>query len=208
MAASLSSEASARPSTRASVVDAGAGERAATNLANNIRALRELRKLTQQQLAQLSSVPRPTVANLETGGSNPTLGVLVKIATALGVSIEELILAPRSSAKHYPAGSLPGRMRGKVKIQKLLPDPIIGLEIERFELPVGAKTTGAPHTPGSREYFTCEQGEIELAAAGDVFRLGPGDVVAFRGDQHHSYVNCGRRLAVAYSVVALAPAPV
>lgn len=190
------------------MVDAAAGERAATNLANNIRALRELRKLTQQQLAQLSSVPRPTVANLETGSANPTLGVLVKIATALGVSIEELILAPRSSAKLYRAGSLPGRVRGKVKVQRLLPDPIVGLEIERFELPVGAKMTGVPHTPGTREYLTCEQGEIELAASGDVFRLGPGDVVAFRGDQNHSYVNRGRRVAVAYSVVALAPAQV
>lgn len=189
-------------------VDQAAAERAATNLANNIRALRELRKLTQQQLAQLSGVPRPTVANLETGGANPTLGVLVKIASALGVSIEELILAPRSSAKLYPAGTLPSRTRGKVKVQKLLPDPIVGLEIERFELPAGARMTGIPHTPGTREYLTCEAGEIELAASGDVFRLNPGDVVAFRGDQNHSYTNRGRKTAVAYSVVALAPAPV
>lgn len=189
-------------------VDQAAAERAATNLANNIRALRELRKHTQQQLAQLSGVPRPTVANLETGSANPTLGVLVKIASALGVSIEELILAPRSSAKLYAAGTLPSRTRGKVRVQKLLPDPIVGLEIERFELPIGAKMTGIPHTPGTREYLTCEAGEIELAASGDVFRLSPGDVVAFRGDQNHSYANRGRKTAVAYSVVALAPAPV
>jgi len=36
--------------------------------------------------------------------------------------------------------------------------------------------------------------------------LEPGDVVVFRGDQRHSYRNPGRSKAVAYSVVALAPA--
>jgi XRE family transcriptional regulator, regulator of sulfur utilization len=41
-------------------------------------------------------------------------------------------------------------------------------------------------------------------AAGETFRLGPGDVVVFRGDQKHSYANLGRQRAVAYSVVVLA----
>ena len=34
----------------------------------------------------------------------------------------------------------------------------------------------------------------------------PGDVVVFRGDQRHTYRNPGRIPAIAYSVVALAPA--
>ena len=63
-----------------------------------------------------------------------------------------------------------------------------------------------PHTPGTREYLTCERGEIELTVAGRSFRLGEGDVVVFRGDQRHSYRNPGRVETVAYSVIALAPA--
>jgi quercetin dioxygenase-like cupin family protein len=65
---------------------------------------------------------------------------------------------------------------------------------------------GVPHTPGTREYLTCERGQVELVASGESFRLGPGDVVIFRGDQRHSYHNPGRTTAVAYSVVALRPA--
>jgi len=36
------------------------------------------------------------------------------------------------------------------------------------------------------------------------WRLLPGDVLVFRGDQRHSYANPGARRAVGYSVVVLA----
>jgi quercetin dioxygenase-like cupin family protein len=90
-------------------------------------------------------------------------------------------------------------------VRSLLPDKIAGMQIERMELPAGARLIGVPHTPGTREYLTCETGEIELVASGQSFRLQPGDVVVFRGDQRHSYFNPGRRTTIAYSVVILKP---
>jgi transcriptional regulator with XRE-family HTH domain len=177
----------------------------ADNLARNIKQLREARGLTQQQMARASGVPRPTWANLESGAANPTLAVLIKAAAALQVSVEELIAAPRASARFFPAASVVVKQRGAVQIRKLLPEPIAGMEIDRLELPPGATMTGIPHTPGTREYLTCETGEIELTESGTSWRLGPGDVVVFRGDQKHGYRNPGRTKTVAYSVVALAP---
>ena len=70
----------------------------AVHLANNMRQLREARGITQQQMAKIAKVPRPTWANLESGGANPTLAVLVRVSAALGVSLEELIGPPRPSA--------------------------------------------------------------------------------------------------------------
>lgn len=177
----------------------------AGNMGNNIRQLREARGLTQQQMARISGVPRPTWANLESGAANPTLAVLIKVATALQVSLEELISPPRATSKFYAAATLPVRQRGKVTVRRLLPEPIAGLEIERVELPPGAGMAGIPHTPGTREYLTCERGEVELSESGRVWKLGPGDVVVFRGDQSHGYRNPGREPAIAYSVIALAP---
>jgi transcriptional regulator with XRE-family HTH domain len=178
---------------------------AASNLANNIRLLRETRGLTQQQMAKLSGVPRPTWANLESGAANPTLAVLVRVAAALQIRVEELIGPPKASARFYRAEELPRRLRGNVSVRKLLPDPIAGLEIERMELPVGALMTGVPHTPGTREYLTCESGHVQLTAAGQSWTLKPGELVVFRGDQRHSYKNVGNTSVVAYSVVAFAP---
>src|SRR6266540_2225980 len=135
----------------------------ADNLARNIRQLREARGLTQQQMAKSSGVPRPTWANMESGGANPTLAVLIKVAQALQVSVEELIAPPRASARFFPASSLPVKQRGLVLVRRLLPEPIAGMEIDRMDLPPGASMAGVPHTPGTREYLTCELGVIELS---------------------------------------------
>jgi transcriptional regulator with XRE-family HTH domain len=176
----------------------------AARLARNVRSLREARALTQAQMAKRASLPRATWANLESGAANPTLAVLDRVATAFQVTIEELVAAARSEAHHYPKTSLPVKMRGVVAVRKLLPDPIPGMDIDRIELPPKAKMIGIPHTPGTREYLTCETGEILLIASGEEYRLSAGDVVAFRGDQRHSYVNPGARVAIAYSVVVIA----
>lgn len=175
----------------------------AAHLATNVKALREARGLTQNQIATAAGVPRPTWANLESGAANPTLAVLVRVAASLQVSLEELVGPPRASVKHYRAADLPLRKRGKVMVRRLLPDALPGLELERMELAPGASLAGVPHLAGTREYLTCESGQLELAAAGERFVLAPGDVVVFRGDQAHGYRNPARTRAVAYSVVAL-----
>jgi transcriptional regulator with XRE-family HTH domain len=178
---------------------------AAANLGRNILDLRESRGLSQQQIARVAGVPRATWANLESGGANPTLAVLVKVAQALQVRLEELIQPPRRTGRFFAAATLPVRKRGLVLVRKLLPETIAGLEIERMELPPTASMAGVPHTPGTREYLTCEQGKIELSVAGESWLLDPGDVVVFPGDQKHGYRNLGRSVAIAYSVIAFAP---
>jgi XRE family transcriptional regulator, regulator of sulfur utilization len=175
------------------------------HLGRNIQSLREARGQTQQQIARVAGVPRATWANLESGAANPTLAVLIKVAQALQVRLEELIEPPRRIGRLYRAAALPSRTRGPVTVRKLLPETIAGLEIERMELPPRAAMAGVPHTAGTREYLTCERGQIELAAGGAAFLLEPGDVVVFRGDQKHGYRNPGSTAAIAYSVVAFAP---
>lgn len=177
----------------------------AVRLAENVRQLRQARGLTQAQMAKLSRLPRATWANLESGASNPTLNVLHSAAVALQISIEELIAQPRANVKHYPKGSLPTRQRGHVNVSSLLPDKIPGMLMERIEIPAGERLIGVPHTAGTREYLSCEVGEIELVASGATFRVAAGDVIVFRGDQRHSYCNHSRRTAVCYSMVMLEP---
>lgn len=175
----------------------------AGRLAANIRHLREARGLTQEQMARLAGLPRATWGHLETGAANPTLLVLDKVATALQVPIEELTSAPRESGRLYAKDSLKSRRQGDGSVKQLLPDPIPGVLIDRMEIPPGGRIPGVPHMPGTREYFTCEDGEVVLAVGGEQWSVGPGDVLVFRGDQRHSYRNPGRKTAVGYSVVLL-----
>ena len=178
-----------------------------SHLGANLRALRAARSLSQQRAAALAGIPRATWATLESGSANPTLAVLVRVAGALQVRVEELIAAPRPTGRLYRADRLAQRRRGAAVVRDLLPEKLPCAEIGRLELPPGATFAGVPHTAGTREYLTCEAGRLALVTGGEVFELGPGDVVVFQGDQRHSYRNPGRVPAVGYSVVLLA-APV
>jgi XRE family transcriptional regulator, regulator of sulfur utilization len=182
-------------------------EEAATNIARNIKQLRDVRGLTQQRLAVLSGVPRATWAHLESGSANPTLTVLIKVAGALQISLDELIGPPRATGRFFSAADLKVKRRGGVEMRRVLPDAVPHLEVDRFFFPAGARMTGAPHTPGTREYLICESGRIEVSVSGETWTLQAGDVVVFRGDQRHGYRSMGTADAVAYSVVAIAPAP-
>jgi transcriptional regulator with XRE-family HTH domain len=177
-------------------------------LGNNLRSIRELRGLTQQQLASLCGVPRSTVANIEVGGSNPTLAVLLRLAGALHLSLEELLARPRARCQVYPPGSLPSlesRSSSGAELQQLLPQVIPGMSIDRLELPAGVRMKGSPHAPGTHEFLYCERGQLALWVAGEQFELKRGAVAAFPGDQRHSYENPGRSSAIGFSVVSLAP---
>lgn len=178
-------------------------ERAPIHLAKNIKQLREARGLSQEQAAKLAALPRPTWGNLESGSANPTLLVLLKVASVLHVSIEEIVGEPKAEAKFIPLSKLKTLRRGDAIIRKILPDALPGCELDRLELPEGAHLVGVPHRTGTREYLTCERGTLKLGVQGETWNLKEGDVVVFRGDQKHSYHNPGRGTAVGYSVVIL-----
>jgi len=177
----------------------------ASRLAANVKQLREARGLTQEQMAKSSGLPRATWANIESGAANPTLAVLHKAALALSVSFEEILALPSPSARHYPRTALPTRERQSVLVRSLLPHKVPNMVLERMEFPPQARFVGTPHTPGTREYLTCEAGRLELVASGERYVLDVGDVVVFRGDQKHSYANIGKGTAVGYSTVVLRP---
>lgn len=179
----------------------------AGRLAQNIRGLREARSLTQQQMAKASGLPRATWANLESGAANPTLAVLTRVATALSVPFEELLMRPSPSARHYPKDTLPLKEKQGALVRSLLPHKVPNMVLERLELAPGVRMTGTPHTPGTREYLACEKGTLELVASGERFVLAAGDVVVFRGDQKHGYANPGAVTAIGYSIVVLRPLP-
>lgn len=176
---------------------------APANLGENLRALRAARGFSQQKAATLAGIPRATWATLESGSANPTLTVLIRVAAALQVRVEELIAPPRPTGRLYRAEGLAARRRGGATVRDCLPEKLPCAEIGRIELPAGSSFVGVPHTAGTREYLTCERGRLELVTGGDVFALAPGDVVVFAGDQRHSYRNGGREAAVGYSVVLL-----
>jgi transcriptional regulator with XRE-family HTH domain len=64
------------------------------NLSNNIKKLREAKGLSQEKLARLADVANNTLIKMESGeNQNPTLVTLKKVAKALSVSVDDLIVS-------------------------------------------------------------------------------------------------------------------
>jgi DNA-binding XRE family transcriptional regulator len=58
---------------------------------NPLAVYRDLRRLTQIALAEKSGVHRVSIAEIETGRKQGSLGTLKKLADALGVAVDDLI---------------------------------------------------------------------------------------------------------------------
>jgi transcriptional regulator with XRE-family HTH domain len=62
------------------------------NLSTTIKKLREKNGFSQEKLARLADISNNTVIKIETGkNQNPTLDTLKKIASALKITVDELI---------------------------------------------------------------------------------------------------------------------
>jgi transcriptional regulator with XRE-family HTH domain len=179
------------------------------HLARNLASLRQVRSLTQEALAKAAGVPRSTIANLESGGGNPSLTVLVKVAQALSTSIDELLASPRAKVRHWEAKDVPSHARGRgVTLRDLLPEPVPEEQMELMELAPDGVLAGTPHLPGTREFFSCLEGHVTIFVAGDRYELNAGDVLGFPGNVPHSYRNTGPGKAAGVSVVVFAKAGV
>jgi transcriptional regulator with XRE-family HTH domain len=60
-------------------------------LANNVRRLRKLVGLSQEELAFQCEIDRTYISKVERGVANPSLLILARIAEVLEVTIEELV---------------------------------------------------------------------------------------------------------------------
>jgi transcriptional regulator with XRE-family HTH domain len=182
----------------------------ATYLSRNLIALRHARALTQEALAKSSRLPRSTIANLESGSGNPSLTVLLKVANALAVPVDELLAPPRAKVRKWSASDVLSQSRGTgVTLRPLVPEPIPEEMLSIMDFEPRATLRGTPHLPGTREYFTCLKGIVSITVDGNRFELEPGDVLAFPGNVRHVYENSDTsRDARGVSVVILAKAGV
>lgn len=60
-------------------------------LGKRIRALREMKGISQQELASMCDFEKSNMSRLEAGRTNPTVLTLLKICDALSITLPELV---------------------------------------------------------------------------------------------------------------------
>jgi transcriptional regulator with XRE-family HTH domain len=70
----------------------------------NVEKFRTAKGLTQEDLARETELTVGTVSRIERGENNPTLGTLEKIATALDVTVIQLLREPTDNRRFATKG--------------------------------------------------------------------------------------------------------
>ena len=161
-------------------------------VAENLRQRRKARGLSLDDLARASGVSRAALSQIETCKSNPTVGVLWKIAVGLGVPISELIGAPRSGAVvlRRQDAQLLRSSDGRFESRPLTPAGAAPL-VELYELRLAARSVHASeaHAPGTHELIVVLSGQLRMRVHDENYELGAGDSIAFAADRPHAYEN-------------------
>lgn len=171
----------------------------------NLRRLRLRRGLSLERLARQSGVSRAMLGQIELAQSTPTIGVLWKIARALGVTFSALITSKAQAGplvmKRSTAKSLTSQ-DGTFVSRALFPtDQPRRVEFYQLTLAPGAEEAAAPHPPGTTENLVVAAGTLEISVEGTVHRLETGDAILFLADGPHRYRNPGAVTAVMYLVM-------
>ncbi len=176
-------------------------------VADHLREQRKRRDMSLDQLAQLTGVSRAALSQIETRKTNPTIGVLWKIASGLGIAFSDLVGEPRAglSVLRYGEGQLLRSAGGKFDSRPLMPGAGIP-KIEMYELRFAARSRHAsgPHGPGTQEILVVLSGVMRMIVGEQSDELGPGDSVVFDANRPHIYDNPGSSEARCHNVIVYA----
>jgi transcriptional regulator with XRE-family HTH domain len=176
----------------------------ADRVAEHLRDQRKRREMSLDQLAQLTGVSRAALSQIETRKTNPTIGVLWKIASGLGIAFSDLVGEPRRglSVLRHGEARLLRAVGGKFDSRPLMPAAGIP-KIEMYELrfSAGSRHVSEPHGPGTLELVTVLSGSMKMLVGDQSDDLGAGDSVVFDANKPHVYENSGGSEARYHNVI-------
>lgn len=180
-------------------------------LGEKIRKLRQDRRLTLQDLSELSGLSKPLLSQIENDQVTPPIATLLKISKGLKVGIhfffeeeedQQKVVLTRASqqtatrrrtgndAPHgYAYRSLAPGMR-----HKPMEPFLVEFELTEWD-------DGFFYRHDGFEFIYLLEGELEFHYGADVMRLNPGDSIYYDSSEPHGYVSVGEKKATAVAVL-------
>jgi len=165
------------------------------SLARNLRRLRTERGFTLDALAARAGVSRGMLIQIEQARTNPSIGTVVKVADALGVSITSLLDFDREPAvKLVPAEQAVRLWSTEAGSHSTLvagaeaPGP---LELWTWRLMPGEGSASDPHPAGTTELVHVTAGVLTLTVDDTDHEVPAGTSATFESNVPHGYRNDG-----------------
>ncbi|MFD9790134.1 helix-turn-helix domain-containing protein [Streptomyces sp. NPDC059070] len=165
------------------------------SLARNVKRWRTERGFTLDALAARAGVSRGMLIQIEQARTNPSVGTVVKIGDALGVSITTLldyesgpsvrVVPPDQAVRLWSSesGSYSTLLAGREA-----PGP---LELWHWHLMPGDGSSSDPHPAGTVELIHVTEGTLTLVVDGAEHPVPAGHSASFEAGAAHTYRNDG-----------------
>ncbi len=153
-----------------------------------LRALRTRRGLTLSQLAEATGISVSTLSRLESGGRRPTLELLLPLARAHQVALDELVGAPETGDPRVHARPIVRHGITFVPLTRRTG----GLQAVKQIFPAGTPGRAPePRTHEGYEWLYVLSGRLRLVLGDHDLILTPGEVAEFDTRVPHAFVNPG-----------------
>ena len=171
----------------------GTTSRGGAPLAAISRALRREREragLSLTELARRAGIAKSTLSQLEAGTGNPSVETLWALGVALDVPFAHLVAPPTPAVQVIRAGQGPAVFSEHADyVATLLSScpPNARRDLYLITAQPGEPRRSEPHMPGVVEHVVLAAGRAEVGLSGEPVELGPGDYIAYPGDEPHVF---------------------
>ena len=174
-----------------------------------LQELRRAQSLSLDDLSRRSGVSKSMLSEVERNRSNPTIAVLWRLASALGISLTDF-LAEKDAESSPPALTLVSAQAtpvirsndGKCELRILGPIALAG-KLEWYELTIeaGGELASDAHEEGAKEHLSVQNGSLLVQVSGNGQLVRRGETARYAADVQHSITNTGKTAAKAILVV-------
>ncbi|WP_129843422.1 XRE family transcriptional regulator [Streptomyces sp. RFCAC02] len=154
-----------------------------------LRALRRERGTTLAALSESTGISLSTLSRLESGGRRPTLELLLPLAKAYGVRLDELVGAPETGDPRVHPRPFVRDGRTYIPLTRYFG----GMHAYKHILPPGSPDDPKPgqRTHEGYEWLYVLAGRLRLALGGQDLVLTPGEAAEFDTRVPHGFGNAG-----------------
>ena len=187
-------------------VSAASAEEVSRHVCRRIHQLRQDRGWSLDVLSRASGVSRSMLSQIERELANPTLAVTVRIASALGLSMAELVdqASPAPGIEVIRADDRSHIFRSDQNCSIRTLSPLhLEKDVEFYEvlLQPGGALRSAAHFEGTREFLTVQKGRVTVVSGDETTELNRSDSASYRADVPHEIRNSSRAAAQVFLVV-------
>ncbi|MDQ0654437.1 helix-turn-helix domain-containing protein [Pseudomonas cedrina] len=165
-------------------------------VARTLKQARKAQKITLDELSRRSGVSKGMVVEIEKCTANPSIGILCKIAAALGLSVADIVNVTEAPSAHViDSQDIPtlwtGDLGGTARLLAGTRGPNM-IELWRWEMHPGESFASAGHPQGTLELFHVEKGTLKCVVGETELLVPSGSSAVARTDVPHAYSNAGR----------------